>query len=315
MPDHLVATGVKRWDALEAWACLSALAMRTENIMLATGVSDTYRYHPAVLVQKANTLDILSNGRAILGIGIGEAMNLVPFGIDYDKPVGRTIEALEVIKLLLEKDFVDFEGRYYKLKQAFVHPKPLQQPHYPIYVAGSSPRTMRMVGRFADGWLPANLSIEKYKEGKEVVMNSAKDNGRDPEKIDMAHFMYGVIAKDKDTAREKAMLPAKLLLLTRPRIIEAMGFEPPTHDFEMTFNLVFPRDAKAWFESAKKLSDEIVEASPIIYGTPDDFIERFEEYYRVGCRHFVMNFQVHFKALKECVDLYMDVVNYFRESY
>jgi phthiodiolone/phenolphthiodiolone dimycocerosates ketoreductase len=315
MPDHLVATGVKRWDALEAWAVLSALAVKTEKIMLTSGVSDTYRYHPAVLVQKANTLDILSKGRAMLGIGIGEAMNLVPFGIEYDKPVGRTIEALEIIKKLLEDDFVDFEGNYYKLKQAFVHPKPVQQPHYPIYVAGSSPRTMRMVGRYADGWLPANLSVEKYVEGREAVMKAAREAGRDAEKIDMAHFMYGVLAKDRDEAREKAMLPAKLLLLTRPRIIEAMGFEPPTYDFEMTFNLVFPRDAKAWFEEAKKLPDEVVEKSPIVYGSVDDYIERFEEYYKVGCRHFVMNFQVHFKALKECVDLYQKVVEYFRETY
>jgi alkanesulfonate monooxygenase SsuD/methylene tetrahydromethanopterin reductase-like flavin-dependent oxidoreductase (luciferase family) len=146
-------------------------------------------------------------------------------------------------------------------------------------------------------------------------MKAAREAGRDAEKIDMAHFMYGVLAKDRDEAREKAMLPAKLLLLTRPRIIEAMGFEPPTYDFEMTFNLVFPRDAKAWFEEAKKLPDEVVEKSPIVYGSVDDYIERFEEYYKVGCRHFVMNFQVHFKALKECVDLYQKVVEYFRETY
>jgi len=315
MPDHLVATGVKRWDAIEAWVALGALAVQTQNIMLTTGVSDTYRYHPAVIVQKANSLDVITNGRAMLGLGIGEAMNLVPFGIDYDKPVGRTIEAVKIIRMLLEEDFVDFEGKYYKLNQAFVHPKPVQQPHYPIYIAGSSPRTMRMVGRYADGWLPANLSVEKYAEGGETVMNAAKEAGRDPEKLDMAHFMYGVLAKDRDEAREKAMLPAKLLLLTRPRIIEAMGFEPPTYDFEMTFKLVFPRDAKAWFEAAKKVPDEVVEASPIVYGTVDDYIERFEQYYKVGCRHFVMNFQVHFKALKECVDLYQKVVEYFRETY
>ncbi len=315
MPDHTVATGVKRWDAIEAWGALSALSVLTEKIMLASGVSDTYRYHPAVLAQKATTCDIISGGRAILGIGIGEAMNLVPFGIEYDKPVGRTIEALKVIKLLLTQDFVDFEGKYYRLNQAFLHPKPVQEPHYPIYVAGSSPRTMRMVGRYGDGWLPANLSVERYKEGRKTVMNAAKEAGRDAEKLDMAHFMYGVIANSRDEARERVMLPAKMLLLTRPRILEAMGFEPPTYDFEMTWNLVFPRDGKRWLEAAKQLPDEVVEKSPIVYGTVDDFIERFEQYYRAGCRHFVMNFQVSPKILKDCLDLYTKVVEYFRESY
>ncbi|WP_290901442.1 LLM class flavin-dependent oxidoreductase [Ferroglobus sp.] len=315
MPDHLVATGVKRWDAIEVWGALGALAVLTEKIMIATGVSDTYRVHPAVLAQKATTIDIISNGRAILGIGIGEAMNLVPFGIEYDKPVGRTMEALEVIRRLLNEDFVDFEGKYYKLKQAFIAPKPVQKPHYPIYVAGASPRTIKMAGKYGDGWLPANLSVEKYKEGREIVMNAAKEVGKDPEKIDMAHFMYGVIAKTKDEARERVMLPAKLLLLTRPRILEAMGYEPPTYDFEMTFNLVFPRDAQRWLEEAKKLPDEVVEKSPIVYGTVDDFIERFEQYYKVGCRHFVMNFQVSPKYLKDCLDLYKQVAEYFRENY
>ncbi|MEM2970613.1 MAG: LLM class flavin-dependent oxidoreductase, partial [Candidatus Bathyarchaeia archaeon] len=108
MPDHLVATGVKRWEALEAWSTLCALAVQTKRIKLASGVSDTYRHHPAVLAQMAATCDVLSNGRAILGIGIGEAMNLVPFGILHDKPVERTVEAIQIIRRLFVEDFVDF---------------------------------------------------------------------------------------------------------------------------------------------------------------------------------------------------------------
>ena len=111
IPDHLVATGVRRWDALHAWSTLCALAVQTKRIKLATGVSDTYRHHPATLAQMAATCDVLSEGRAILGIGIGEAMNLVPFGFPYDKPVGRTIEAIQIIRRLFTEDFVDFKGK------------------------------------------------------------------------------------------------------------------------------------------------------------------------------------------------------------
>jgi len=315
MPDHTVATGVRRWDALEAWGTLCALALKTKNIKLASGVSDTYRYHPAVLAQKATTCDIISGGRAILGIGIGEAMNLVPYGIPYDKPVSRTEEAVIVIKKLWTEDFVDFQGNYYKLNKAFLQPKPVQQPHVPIYIAASSPRTMELVGRYGDGWLPANLTVERYKDGVEAVKEAARKAGRDPDKIDMAHFMYGVVAKDRDEARKSVMLPAKLLLLTRPRILEAIGYTPPTYDFEMTFKLVFPRDAEAWLAKAKELPDEVVEKSPIVYGTPDDFIERFDKYIKAGCRHFVMNFQVSPKILKETVQLFAEkVIAYFRKA-
>ncbi|RLF15568.1 MAG: LLM class flavin-dependent oxidoreductase [Thermoprotei archaeon] len=315
MPDHTVATGVRRWDALEAWGTLCALALKTKTIKLASGVSDTYRYHPAVLAQKATTCDIISGGRAILGIGIGEAMNLVPYGIPYDKPVSRTEEALIVIKRLWTEDFVDFEGTYYKLNKAFLQPKPIQKPHVPIYIAASSPRTMELVGKYGDGWLPANLTVERYKEGVEKVKEAARKAGRDPEKIDMAHFMYGVIAKDREEARKNVMLPAKLLLLTRPRILEAIGYTPPTYDFEMTFKLVFPRDAEAWLAKAKELPDEVVEKSPIVFGTPDDFIERFDKYIKAGCKHFVMNFQVSPKILKETLQLYAEkVVAYFKRK-
>ncbi len=315
MPDHTVATGVRRWDALEAWGTLCALALKTKNIKLASGVSDTYRYHPAVLAQKATTCDIISGGRAILGIGIGEAMNLVPYGIPYDKPVSRTEEAVMVIKKLWTEDFVDFQGNYYKLNKAFLQPKPVQQPHVPIYIAASSPRTMELVGRYGDGWLPANLTVGRYKDGVEAVKEAARKAARDPDKIDMAHFMYGVVAKDRDEARKSVMLPAKLLLLTRPRILEAIGYTPPTYDFEMTFKLVFPRDAEAWLAKAKELPDEVVEKSPIVYGTPDDFIERFDKYIKAGCRHFVMNFQVSPKILKETVQLFAEkVIAYFRKA-
>jgi len=94
----------------------------------------------------AATCDVLSNGRAILGIGIGEAMNLVPFGIAYDKPVGRTIEAIQVIRRLFREDFVDFKGKYYRLENAFLRPRPavpVSESEYrctvPLFIAASSP--------------------------------------------------------------------------------------------------------------------------------------------------------------------------------
>jgi phthiodiolone/phenolphthiodiolone dimycocerosates ketoreductase len=315
MPDHTVATGVRRWDALEAWGTLCALAVRTKAIKLASGVSDTYRYHPAVLAQKAATCDVISGGRAILGVGIGEAMNLVPFGIPYDKPVSRTEEALQVIKRLWTEDFVDFKGAYYRLERAFLQPKPVQKPHVPIYVAGSSPRTMELVGKYGDGWLPANLTVERYREGLERVREAARRAGRDPDEVEPAHFMYGVIAREREEARRSVMLPAKLLLLTRPRILEAIGYKPPTYEFEMTYKLVFPRDAEAWLAKAKELPDEVVERSPIVFGTPDDFIERFDRYVKAGCRHIVMNFQVSPKVLKDAVQLFAEkVIAYFKRK-
>ncbi|MGD8506849.1 MAG: LLM class flavin-dependent oxidoreductase [Candidatus Bathyarchaeota archaeon] len=322
MPDHLVATGVRRWYALEAWTTLCALAVKTKKIELASGVSDTYRCHPAVLAQKAATCDVLSNGRAILGIGIGEAMNLVPFGIAYDKPVGRTIEAIKIIRRLWSEDFVDFEGKHYTLKKAFLQPKPSvpisetkYRPTVPLFIAASSPRTLRVVARYGDGWLPANLTPEEYKKDLEKIRETAKDHGRDPSKIEPAHFMYIVVAKDAETARKTMMLSGKMMLLSRPRILEKIGFQPPTHDFEMTFKLVFPRDAEAWLAKSKELPDEVVEKAPFLYGTPDDVIERLDKFVEAGCRNFVVNFQVSPRMLKETCQLFAKkVIPHFKQK-
>jgi len=311
MPDHLVATGVRRWDALEAWSTLCALAVKTKKIKLASGVSDTYRCHPAALAQRAATCDVLSNGRAILGIGIGEAMNLVPFGIAYDKPVGRTIEAIKIIRRLWSEDFVDFEGKYFTLKKAFLQPKPSvpisetkYRPTVPMFIAASSPRTLKVVARYGDGWLPANLTPKEYKDDLEKIRETARDHGRDPYAIEPAHFMYVVVAKDAETAKKAMMLSGKMMLLSRPRILEKIGFQPPTCDFEMTFRLVFPRDAESWLAKSRELPDEVVEKSPFLYGAPDDIIDKLDKFIEAGCRHFIMNFQVSPKILKETCHLF-----------
>jgi len=321
-PDHLVATGVRRWDALEAWCTLTALAVNTKKIKLATGVSDTYRYHPAALAQKVATLDIISGGRAILGIGIGEAMNLVPYCIPYDKPVARTEEALEIIRKLWSEDFFDYSGNYYKLQRAFIQPKPSVpisetkfRPTVPIFVAASSPRTMEMVAKYGDGWLPANMSASEYATDLRKIRDMAKQYGRDPDGIEPAHFTYVAIGKDRDATRKAVLPQAKMLLLSRPKVIEKLGFKPPSYDFEMTFKLVFPENAKSWMEFSQKLPDSVVDKSPYIIGTPEDAIEKIDEYVKAGCRHFVINFQVPASELRDTSKLFAEkVMPHFRHE-
>jgi len=322
MPDHLVATGVKRWDALHAWSTLCALAVQTRRIKLASGVSDIYRHHPAALAQMAATCDVLSNGRAILGIGIGEAMNLLPFGIPYDRPVERTTEAIQIIRRLFTEDFVDFKGKYYRLEKAFLQPKPavpISENQYkssvPMFIAASSPRTMEVTAQYGDGWLPANLVPEEYKNNLEKIRETAKKYQRDPSEIEPAHFMYVVVAENAEAARKDMMLTGKMMLLSRPRILEKIGFEPSTYDFEMTYKLVFPRDGESWLEKSKELPDEVVEKSPFLFGTPDDVIDKLDKFVKAGCRHFVMNFQVSPGILKETCQLFAGkVIPYFKEK-
>ncbi len=314
MPDHTVAFGIKRWAALEAWTVLTALALKTSKIKLGTAVGDVYRRHPSQLAQMVTTCDIISRGRAILGVGIGEAMNLHPFGIKPEKPVGLTKEAVKVIRLLWTKESVDYEGKYFKLEKAFLQPQPVQKPHPPIWIAANSPLTMRMVAELGDGWLPASMFPDEYEKGLKEIRENAKKHGRNPDEIEPALFTYTVVHREREVAKKTFSLPAKMYFLTRPRILKKLGYDV-SDQFDMTKKLVFNIEVgKALLEEAKKLPDEVLENAPVFYGTPEDVIEGIDKYVKVGVRHFVVNFFVRPENLKETLKLFSEeVIPHFKE--
>lgn len=308
MPDHTIGFGIKRFDALEAWTALSAVAMKTKRIRLGTCVGDVYRHHPASLAQMVATCDIISGGRATLGVGIGEAMNLLPFGISMEKALGRTKEAVYLMKRLWTEESVDYEGKYYRFNKAFLQPKPIQRPHPPIWMAANSPRTMAMAAELGDGWIPASTFPDEYALGLEMIKDLAKKAGRDPNKIEPALFTFTVVSRSREEARKAISLPAKIYFFTRPRILRKIGYEV-SDDYDMTFKLIMRPDVTAaLLEKARGLSDEVLEKAPVFFGTPDDVVDGIEKYVRAGVRHFVISFFVRPEALKENVKLFAEEV-------
>jgi alkanesulfonate monooxygenase SsuD/methylene tetrahydromethanopterin reductase-like flavin-dependent oxidoreductase (luciferase family) len=313
MPDHTVGFGIKRWNALEAWTVLSAVATKTERLRLGTCVGDVFRHHPASLAQMVTTCDTISKGRATIGVGIGEAMNLLPFGISLDKPVGRTREIVTMIRRLWTEESVDFEGKHYRLRDAFLQPQPVQKPHPPIWLAANSPMTMRMVADLGDGWVPASMFPDEYAQGLANIQELAKKAGRNPDRIEPALFTFTVIAETREEARKSIALPAKIYFLTRPRILRKLGFDV-TDEYDMTFNLVMKLDTTmALLERAKQLPDDILDKAPIFFGTADDIIEGIEQYVKAGAQHFVVNFFVRSEMLKDTLNLFAEkVIPYFK---
>src|SRR5205085_11575628 len=120
--------------------------------------------HPAMLAQTALTIDHLSNGRFILGLGCGEAENIVPYGMDFTKPVGRFEEAVKVIRLLWESQGpVDFSGEFFHLHHARMDTELYEGRMPRIWMGACGPRMMEIAGRYADGWWPAaGFSPEDY---------------------------------------------------------------------------------------------------------------------------------------------------------
>jgi len=162
----------------EALCTIAVAAWNTKRILIGPAVTETLRRHPAVLAQAFLTLDHLSKGRVILGIGAGERENVTPYGIKWNKPVGRLEEAIKIIRLLWENDEkVDFDGKFWKLKDAVLALDPYEKEKYPpIWIAAMRPKMLEMTGRLGDGWLPANLDLDRYREGLRIVRDSAKSS-------------------------------------------------------------------------------------------------------------------------------------------
>lgn len=155
--DHLLDTdGPPENPCHEAWTLLAALAQRTHRIRLGILVtSNTFR-HPQLLLKQAVTVDHISEGRLILGIGTGwHADEHRRYGIRLPEPperVDRLAESLELITLLMAQERTTFHGRYYQVDDAPLEPRPIQRPRIPILIAAHRPRMLRLAARFADQW-------------------------------------------------------------------------------------------------------------------------------------------------------------------
>jgi probable F420-dependent oxidoreductase len=171
------------FDPLEL---LSFVAANTEKISLGTAVIDMFYHNPVILARAFATLDILSNGRVIGGLGIGSLkdeyqVTNIPFK-DRGKRADKFLQALESI---WTDDVIEFKGEFYNIPASKIGPKPIQNPHPPIYLGGFSPNTFRRIVNYdAEGWVvTARGSIQQIENGIEILRDEAIKTDKDPNKF------------------------------------------------------------------------------------------------------------------------------------
>jgi len=175
---------------LEGWTALAALAAETSRLRLGLMVTgNTYR-HPAVLAKIAATVDVISNGRLDFGIGAGwNVYEHESMGLELYKPgerIRRLGEACEIIQRLFTEPTVDFDGRYYQLKEARSEPKPVQKPWPPFVIGGGGEQlTLRVVAKYANVWNHGG-SLEDFVHKVEVLKGHCAEIGRDSSEITLS---------------------------------------------------------------------------------------------------------------------------------
>lgn len=316
MTDHIVGVGIKKWHSLEAWSILAGLSLKTKRVTLGVCVSDPHRRHPAVLAHATTTLDIMSKGRVVLGMGAGEAMNLDPYGVSWDRPVSRMREAIVVMKKLWKEESVNYTGEFFKLKDAFLSPKPLQRPHPPIWIAANSPKTMKMTAELADGWIPTAVLMTPsiYQENLGKIRKWVSDVGRDASEVEPAVFLCTVAAEDENTARNFMEFPAKILLSLTPKLLEDYGVKLPPEELHISRFVFNPKTVPKLLEAVQEIPFRPIE-DIFVFGTPEDCIGKLEKYAKAGVRHFLLNFFVPPKLSRSMIKFYADnVISYFRSE-
>jgi probable F420-dependent oxidoreductase len=171
-----------RGDAYECWGLLPALAAVTDRVRIGTLVSPTSVHHPALLAKRAATIDRLSAGRMVLGLGAGWQINEHhAYGIELEPPgkrVSRFEEAIQIVRSMLSEESTTFHGACYDITDAPCDPKPVQSP-LPLLVGTRSPRMLRITARYANEWntwgTPEQAAVHRA-----ALVETCGKVGRDP---------------------------------------------------------------------------------------------------------------------------------------
>lgn len=197
----------ERGALLECWTTLSALASATSRIRLGPLVScNSYRL-PALVAKMAATLDVISGGRLEFGIGAGwKEDEYLAYGIPFPKASTRITqlrEGVEIIKKMWTEETPSYQGQHYQIREAICRPKPVQQPHPPIWIGGSGEQLLlRVVAELADG-CNFSGSVKAYDHKLRVLRKHCQKVGRDVQEIRKSLSADLVIAEDPEELGEK----------------------------------------------------------------------------------------------------------------
>jgi F420-dependent oxidoreductase-like protein len=266
------------WER-DAFTVLTELAVHTSRIHLATGITNVFSRSPALIAMSAATLDEISGGRFRLGLGTSGARVIEDFhGLEFSHPLTRLRETIQIIRLLLAGERVDFEGRCFHLSRFKLGFKPVRA-RIPIYVAALTPESLYQAGELADGWLPTHWPREHLRDGITRIRAGAESVGRDAAEIEIAPFVNIVISDDRMKARDRARLPLAYYIGGMGDYYHAslsrLGFTAEADQIRKLWQTGRPKQA------IRAVTDEMVDRIAIC-GTVEQARARIDEVYSHG---------------------------------
>jgi probable F420-dependent oxidoreductase len=243
MHKHHISSGSKEAikddqtaDFYESVATLAFLAAHTERVKLGVACLVMPTRNPIYAAKQTATIDHFTGGRLIVGVGLGsratEGSNEFDvFQVPFKKRASLTDEYIDVMKALWTQPLASHSGKTMTFTDAEMFPKPVQKPHPPIWVGGWTDKAAERTGRVGDGWIPGWLSPPEMAKGREVLLRTAEQHGRDGAQITVAVEKLTSIAKTRDDALERALPTVKTSSNTYERDVADVQFALDRHIF------------------------------------------------------------------------------------
>jgi alkanesulfonate monooxygenase SsuD/methylene tetrahydromethanopterin reductase-like flavin-dependent oxidoreductase (luciferase family) len=201
------AAGIHSIWVAETWGhdaltMLTTFAEHTSKIQLATAIVNIYSRTPSALAQHFGTLDKLSSGRMIIGLGTSSPQVIEHFhGVKFNPPLTRLKETVEIINLLLAGNALNYQGKLFKMSRGFkLRFEPLRK-HIPIWIASLNPKSVEFTARHTDGWLPAMIPLGGLKRPINEFRTVAKEAGRGPNEVEVKSPGHVTITNSPERAR------------------------------------------------------------------------------------------------------------------
>jgi probable F420-dependent oxidoreductase len=214
----------------DPFVLLAGVAATTSTLKIGTGICLVSQHDPIDLAKRVASLDQLSKGRFLFGIGAGWLREeMEPMGTPFEKRWQVTAERVTAMKALWTKDKAEFHGEHVQVPLTYSYPKPVQSPHPPIYVGAGSRWARQRVAEWADGWMPNMSRPDRIARGMADIRERAAALGRDPDAISTT--VFGAATDDLDAYEQMGVArcifvlpsaPAREVLPELERVTKAM---------------------------------------------------------------------------------------------
>ena len=212
-PEHTSPLPEYYWQTYDIFVAMTLAAAATKTIKVATGIALVVERNPIFLAKETATLDFLSKGRFIFGVGAGWIESeMADHGVVYSTRFQLLKEQIRAIKEIWTTEESEFHGKFVNFDKMKAFPKPYQQPHPPIIMGGGGAKAIECAAELCDGWAPWFMEWTQVKEGIVELKKQAVTNGRDPNSLEISLFEQSI--PDQKTMEEMETAGVKRIILT-----------------------------------------------------------------------------------------------------